>query len=142
MAEDFHSRSDKKGPTISLFKIKDGDCIGGYTKAQWSSDNKLVEDEAAMLFNLSSCRCFPHQQGNAIKCGSDLGPVFIGERFNGDLAAYEPFNGEKKCESNANRLGYKIPLEDGKNALTNKVNRKFTITEIEVWGVTFVDCNI
>jgi predicted RNase H-like nuclease (RuvC/YqgF family) len=30
---DFHSRSDNKGPTISLFKIKDGDCIGGYTNA-------------------------------------------------------------------------------------------------------------
>jgi hypothetical protein len=32
-AEDFHSRCDKKGPTISLFKVKDGDCIGGFTKA-------------------------------------------------------------------------------------------------------------
>ncbi len=31
--EDFHSRCDNKGPTISLFKIKDGDVIGGYTKA-------------------------------------------------------------------------------------------------------------
>ncbi len=32
-AKDFHSRCDKKGPTISLFKIKDGDCIGGFTNA-------------------------------------------------------------------------------------------------------------
>jgi hypothetical protein len=32
-AIDFHSRCDNKGPTISLFKIKDGDCIGGFTKA-------------------------------------------------------------------------------------------------------------
>jgi hypothetical protein len=31
--EDFHSRCDKKGPTLSLFKIQDGDCIGGYTAA-------------------------------------------------------------------------------------------------------------
>ncbi len=31
--KDFHSRCDNKGPTISLFKIKDGDIIGGYTKA-------------------------------------------------------------------------------------------------------------
>jgi TLD len=30
---DFHSRCDDKGPTISLFKIKDGDIIGGYSKA-------------------------------------------------------------------------------------------------------------
>ena len=30
---DFHSRCDNKGPTISLFKSKDGDVIGGYSKA-------------------------------------------------------------------------------------------------------------
>ena len=33
MYKEFHSRCDKKGPTINLFKIKDGDCIGGYTTA-------------------------------------------------------------------------------------------------------------
>jgi hypothetical protein len=32
-AKDFHSRCDNKGPTISLFKVKDGECIGGFTKA-------------------------------------------------------------------------------------------------------------
>ena len=31
--KDFHDRCDKKGPTISLFKVKDGDVIGGYTTA-------------------------------------------------------------------------------------------------------------
>ena len=33
MAKDFHSRCDGLGPTISLFKKIDGDCIGGYTSA-------------------------------------------------------------------------------------------------------------
>jgi hypothetical protein len=32
MAKNFHDHCDKKGPTISLFKIKDGDCIGGFSK--------------------------------------------------------------------------------------------------------------
>ncbi len=32
-AKDFHSRCDNKGPTISLFKIKDGHVIGGFSKA-------------------------------------------------------------------------------------------------------------
>jgi hypothetical protein len=31
--KDFHSRCDKKGATISLFKLKNGDCIGGFTNA-------------------------------------------------------------------------------------------------------------
>jgi hypothetical protein len=30
-AEDFHRLCDGKGPTISLFKVKDGPWIGGYT---------------------------------------------------------------------------------------------------------------
>ena len=35
--EAFHSRCDGKGPTLTLFQIKDGDCIGGFTEAQWDS---------------------------------------------------------------------------------------------------------
>ncbi len=64
MAEDFHSRCDYKGPTISLFKVKDGDVIGGYNKAQWLSIPiqyvKYVGDSDAMLFNLSCQRHFPN----------------------------------------------------------------------------------
>lgn len=32
-AKNFHERCDGKGPTLSLFKVLDGPCIGGYTKA-------------------------------------------------------------------------------------------------------------
>jgi hypothetical protein len=53
MADDFHSRCDKKGPTISLFKVEGGDYIGGYSNAIQSSDGLKVEDFAAMQFNLS-----------------------------------------------------------------------------------------
>jgi hypothetical protein len=49
----FHSRSDNKGSTLSLFQVKDGDCIGGYNKASWTSDDKVVADTHAMVFNLS-----------------------------------------------------------------------------------------
>ena len=30
-ADDFHKRADNKDWTVSLFKIKDGDCVGGFT---------------------------------------------------------------------------------------------------------------
>jgi TLD len=33
MYKDFHYWCDRRGPTISLFKVKGGDCIGGYTTA-------------------------------------------------------------------------------------------------------------
>jgi carbamoylphosphate synthase large subunit len=59
MTIDFHSRCDNKEPTITLFKIENGDCIGGYTKAKLSSNDDFQADSEAMLFNLSCCRHFP-----------------------------------------------------------------------------------
>jgi len=32
---DFHKRADNKDWTVSLFKIIDGDCIGGFTTQSW-----------------------------------------------------------------------------------------------------------
>lgn len=56
--EDFHRMSDGKGPTVSLFKIADnGQCVGGFTSAKWSSPEDYVTnltDSTAILFNLTS----------------------------------------------------------------------------------------
>ena len=30
-AKDFHKKCDRKGPTVSITKVKDGPCIGGFT---------------------------------------------------------------------------------------------------------------
>ena len=63
------------------------------------------------------------------------------------LVLLEPFNKPNACWSDANENGYKIPVNsEGINMLTNKKSVKdkygwerfyFTISEIEVWGVTF-----
>jgi hypothetical protein len=104
MVNDFHSKCDNKRPTISLFKIKDGDCIGGYTNTLWLSPwlrDKYVVDSDAMLFNLSCQRHFPNKgTGYEILCGSGFGPCFEGG--GGDLSVYlSPFNGDKFCLSYA-----------------------------------------
>jgi hypothetical protein len=96
--KDFHSRCDGQGPTISLFKVKDGDCIGGYTSAYWSSENKLVGDSDAMLFNLSYKRHFPnYRTGKEIDCSRYSGPCFRGDDSSELGPANEPFNGDGKC---------------------------------------------
>ena len=79
-AKDFHSRCDNKGPTISLFKVKDGDAIGGYSKAQWESyPGKDVGDSDAMLFNLSCQRHFPNRgTGRGMYCHTSYGPSYGG----------------------------------------------------------------
>jgi hypothetical protein len=86
-----------------------------------------------MLFNLSQQTQFKnHRTGKEIVCDSDCGPYY----GNRELAAYQPFNGDGNIVSWANEDTYKIPLKDGKNTLTNKEGDYFTITELEVWGVT------
>ncbi len=117
--EDFHSRCDNKGPTISLFKIKDGDVIGGYSTAQWNSvsNGRYVGDSDAMLFNLSCQRHFPNKgDGHDIYCFTQKGP-FYGRR---ELVASSPFNGQGNCYSHSGMYAYGIPEEGGKNALTNQ----------------------
>ncbi len=107
-AKHFHSRCDKRSPTISLFKIKNGDCIGGYTNALWTSEGKLISDNQAMLFNLSRGRYFNNKKtGKEIVCNKDIGPYF----GNLELSAYpQPFNGEGNCVSQANNSSYEIQV--------------------------------
>ena len=57
--DDFHERADNKGWTVTLFKILDGDCVGGFTTQSWDPDkydNNWVRDDNAFLFNLSCAR--------------------------------------------------------------------------------------
>jgi hypothetical protein len=54
-------------------------------------------------------------------------------------AVSETFNGNNNCTSFGDWNGYNIPLKDGKNTLTNNQEGKFTITELEVWEVEFLE---
>ncbi len=56
---DFHKRCDFKGKTVTLFQIKNGDCIGGYTSQHWESSSVFKGDSSAFLFNLNNFRHFP-----------------------------------------------------------------------------------
>ena len=89
-----------------------------------------------MLFNLSQQTQFKNRRtGKEIVCFSGCGPSY-GYL---ELAAYDgPFNGDGRCRSDANENTYKISLKDGKNALTNKEDEWFTITELEVWEVQYL----
>jgi len=42
--KDFHRCADHKGATITLFKIEDSDCIGGYTKQSWHERSNQLDD--------------------------------------------------------------------------------------------------
>ena len=120
-----------------MFQIKGGDCIGGYINLRLESpeDGKFMPDSSAFLFNLTRSRNFPSKTGNQeIFCSSNWGPRFSGG-IGSELAAFQPFNRKKYCISRANQAGYKIPIKDEKNQLTNLKDGSFTISELEVWFV-------
>ena len=134
---DFHKYCDGKSPTITLYQIKDGDCIGGYTKAQWSSDGTPKIDSNTFLFNATTHSQFPTKNNGEkydIYCGNSNGPDFGDSAW--ELRAMEPFNGERNCISLSNQNVFSVPLKNGINCLTNQEDRKFTITELEVWLVS------
>ena len=145
MAADFHRMSDRKGPTATLFKIKDNQqLVGGFTSAQWTSPEKGtdVTDSTAMLFNLTTRCTFKSQKHDeAIHCYKDSGPYFgLGELITDDL----PVDEDNNCCSNVNEAGYRIGKDSkGRNMLTNLVCEygycysEFTISELEVWEIVF-----
>ena len=94
-----------------------------------------------MLFNLSKQSHFPNKRtGMEIFCRSDFGPCFSGLGSSDLSASFEPFNGYNNCRSWANKPGYDIPVDGaGTNMLTNKKDGYFTITELEVWQVTYLE---
>jgi hypothetical protein len=94
-----------------------------------------------MLFNLTTHTSFPCiYPSYAIRCWKDIGPCFGSVELS---ALYEPFNKENACTSYTNDRGYNIPRNsEGINMLTNQKPNgldwcQFTISEIEVWGVSF-----
>ena len=48
-----------EGPFICLLKVKDGECIGCYSKTELDRQYYAIEEGDSMLFNLSRCRYFP-----------------------------------------------------------------------------------
>jgi hypothetical protein len=136
--KDFHDRCDNKGATLNLFQIKDGDCVGGYTTQHWESSESLKykADSSAFLFNLTCSLHFPSKaSGNDIRCHRSIGPIFSGGSCIELGVSRQPFNDRSIWYSIMNDTGYKIPIVNGKNQLTNQMSCSFTISELEVWAV-------
>ncbi len=78
MPNDFHSRCDFMGPTLTLIKkLKSGVICGGFTMKDWNSIDGCVRDEEAFIFNLNLEQIFlPSNTEKAIYCLSYFGPSF------------------------------------------------------------------
>lgn len=67
----FHTKCDKKGATLVLFKTDKNKRCGGYTSVDWHSEGKWESDESAFLFSLDlKKQILVKQPKHAIYCSS------------------------------------------------------------------------
>ena len=49
----FHELCDNKGPTLTLFRVNDGNIFGIYTPFPWDTNSKVQNDIDTSIFNLN-----------------------------------------------------------------------------------------
>ncbi|CAG8646340.1 15089_t:CDS:2 [Dentiscutata erythropus] len=80
-SETFHKNCDRKGPTIVIIKLLDGDLIGGYNPLDWEGENVWKKTSDSFLFqknrhSYKKVNIKPGSEGLAIHCGTVYGPTF------------------------------------------------------------------
>ena len=69
----FHSRCDGYGPTVTVVKTKTGILFGGFTSIKINSSGTYVKDPTAFVFNLTN-----NQKYHVIDNGQNIGNFNIG----------------------------------------------------------------
>ena len=74
--ETFHELCDKKGPTLTLFHLKEnGQKLGIYTPLSWDKENKTKNDMETFIFSLNKEQKYKKVSGsNSIRSPSNYGP--------------------------------------------------------------------
>jgi hypothetical protein len=136
-SEDFHSRCDNKGGTVTIVETTTGFIFGGYTPLSWNSSGNWRQDDSlkSFLFSLKNSmntepKRFPLKSGNkqhAIYCGPGSGPAFGGAH---DL--YLIANSNTNSLSASGLHSYDKSGYDG-TSLAGEYN--FMVKEIEVFLV-------
>ena len=135
--QDFHSRCDSKGATVTVIKCTGGFVFGGYADVSWHSGNSWPQSAQAFLFSLHSpsrvgpvkLPLFQNHQ-HAIYCGSSYGPTFGGGH---DLYVA---NCAKSTTSSYTTLGHTYQLPPGQSAQTFFTgSHTFQAAEVEVYQV-------
>jgi hypothetical protein len=134
--QDFHSRCDNKGATVTVIKCTGGFVFGGYADASWSSSGSYTHSAQAFLFSLHSpsgvgpekLPLVQHHQ-YAIQCNASYGPTF-GEGH--DLHVANCANGNTSSYTNLHT--YQLPPGQSAQAFFTG-GRHFQAAEVEVYQV-------
>ena len=71
----FHELCDNKGPTLSLFHVKDGNKVGIFTPLSWDTNSGWKNDMETFIFNLNKNAKYKKLMSDAsIYCANGCGP--------------------------------------------------------------------
>ncbi|CAF1288674.1 unnamed protein product [Rotaria sp. Silwood1] len=134
----FHSRCNKKGPTITIIQSNKNYIFGGYTSIPWKSDGSYKSDSTAFLFTLTNPHNIPPTKylidsahvGNAVYHNSDYGPTFGSGH---DIYVANGSNGNNQSHTKF-PSGYLDTTGKGNNTFTGE--KQFTVSDIEVFQLT------
>jgi hypothetical protein len=135
--QDFHSRCDNKGATVTVNRCTGGFVFGGYADAPWHSGNNYTHSAQAFLFSLHSPSGvgpvklpLVKNQKRAIYCHKSHGPTFGGGH---DLYVADCANSDTGSATN---LGQTYQLPPGQSATTFFTgSHTFQAAEVEVYQV-------
>ena len=85
-ASTFHTKCDKKGPTLTVVKSEHDKVFGGYTSLNWESRGDYANDPTAFIYSLThKAKCGKQKDTDSIGDDSGCGPIFGGG--GGDIAS-------------------------------------------------------
>ena len=79
----FHELCDNKGPTLTLFHVKDGNKVGIYTPLSWDIISGWKNDMETFIFNLNKNQKYKKlQPDSSALCNNSNGPCTFGFGYN------------------------------------------------------------
>lgn len=138
-AQDFHSRCDNKGPTITFIKTTTNKIFGGFTNLSWESRINLLgayksNDPYAFIFSIDKkIKLNCNDTRYITYCSSSTGPVF-GNGF--DIGIYN--NWDSNCYSKIKNYGKNEGIISENFLLGTTESYNFMPEEVEVFSVLFI----
>ena len=124
----FHKLCDNKGPTLTLFSLKNGYVVGIYTPLSWDSSGKWKGDMDTFIFNLNKNQKYKKLKNDySIYCDILCGPFtnYFGCYINNSMKSIT------HCANNINKY-----YDKGSEILpSNNQTKEYDLIETEVYKI-------
>jgi hypothetical protein len=137
-AATFHSKCDKKGPTLTVIKSEHDKVFGGFTSESWGfaprGKDQCKKDPTAFIYSLTRNGKYAQQRNdNSICDNSGYGPIFgLDPSIGCDIFIYDDCNTYQYNGCYANQT-YQLPPGAGDNFLAG--SDYYSVKEIEVYAI-------